>query len=224
MRSVLLLLLSIGSLIPDPGSLIGAPGSRIRDPGSTIRDTGFGIRDERFAIRDEGFGMSDSGFGIQGSVVIDRIMAVVSGQPITLSDVSAARQFGLVSVPAGTADPIAYTLDRLIERTLILAEVERFQPPEPDPIEITIRVDELERRAGSGAALEQALSVVGMARDQLRRYFRDDLRITTYLHQRFGGTTADAQRQAAIKTWISELKRRAEVGILYGAKDGRVSK
>ena len=42
-------------------------------------------------------------------------MAVVSGQPITLSDVTAARQFGLVLAPAGTADPIAYTLDRLIE-------------------------------------------------------------------------------------------------------------
>lgn len=147
--------------------------------------------------------------------VIDRIMAVVSGQPITLSDVTAARQFGLVEAPAGTADPIAYTLDRLIERTLVLAEVERFQPPEPDPVEMTLRIDELARRAGSAAAFEKALAVVGMTPDQLRRYFRDDLRITTYLNQRFGATTAEAERQAAIKAWVSELRKRAAVTVLY---------
>jgi hypothetical protein len=142
-------------------------------------------------------------------------MAVVTGQPITLSDVTAARQFALIPVPPGTPDPIAYTLDRLIERTLILAEVERFQPPEPDPIEMTVRIDELERRAGSAAAFEKALAVVGMTRDQLRRHFRNDLRITTYLHQRFGATTAEAERQAAIRTWTSELRKRAQVTVLY---------
>ena len=150
--------------------------------------------------------------------VIDRILAVVSGQPITLSDVTAARQFGLIQVPPGTPDPVAHTLDRLIERTLILAEVERFQPPEPDPVEMTLRIDELERRAGSAAAFEKALAIVGMARDQLRRHFRDDLRITTYLNQRFGATTAEAERQAAIKTWTSELKRRAEVTVLSSGR------
>jgi hypothetical protein len=142
-------------------------------------------------------------------------MAVVTGQPITLSDVTAARQFALIPVPPGTPDPIAYTLDRLIERTLILAEVERFQPPEPDPIEMTVRIDELERRAGSAAAFEKALAVVGMTRDQLRRHFRNDLRITTYLNQRFGATTAEAERQAAIRRWISELRKRAQVTVLY---------
>jgi hypothetical protein len=147
--------------------------------------------------------------------VIDRIMAVVTGQLVTLSDVTAARQFALIPVPPGTPDPIAYTIDRLIERTLILAEVERFQPPEPDPVEMTVRIDELERRAGSAAAFEQALAVVGMTRDQLRRHFRNDLRITTYLNQRFGATTAEAEREAAIRKWTSELRKRAQVTVLY---------
>ena len=199
MRSALVLLLSVGSLIPDPGSLIVDPGSRIG--GSRIRDYRSGI--------------SDSGLRIRDSDVIDRIMAVVSGQPITLSDVIAARQFGLVAVPTGTADATAYTLERLIERTLILAEVERFKPPEPDPIEMTLRIDELERRADSAAAFEKSLAVVGMTRDQLRRHFRDDLRITTYLNQRFGATTVEAERQTAIKVWTSELRKRAEVTVLY---------
>ena len=94
--------------------------------------------------------------------VIDRLMAVVDGQLITLSDVTAALQFHLVEPPPGTADPVAYTVDRLVERTLVLAEVDRFQPPEPDPIEITIRIDEFERRAGSPAAFDKMLAMTGM--------------------------------------------------------------
>jgi hypothetical protein len=150
--------------------------------------------------------------------VIDRIMAVVSGQPITLSDVTAAIQFHLVEAPPGTPDPLAYAVDRLIERTLVLAEVERFQPPEPDPIEITTRIDALERRAGSTAAFEKLLAVTGMTRDQLRRYIRDDLRITTYLNQRFGANTPANEREAAIKAWASELRKRADVTVLSPVK------
>ena len=205
-----LLLINPLSLIAYPESLIPYPSSRIQEPQFRIRDSGLGIEDSGFGIRDEGSGIRDS-----ETDIIDRIMAVVAGQPITLSDVTAARQFGLVEAPAGTPDQVAYTLDRLIERTLILAEVERFQPPEPDPVEMTIRLDELERRAGSAAAFEKALAVVGLTRDRIRRHFRDDLRITTYLNQRFGATTAEAERQAAIKTWILELRKRAEVTVLY---------
>jgi hypothetical protein len=147
--------------------------------------------------------------------VIDRIMAVVGGQPITLSDVNAALQFRLVDVPAGTPDPLKYALDRLIERTLILLEVERFQPPEPDPIEITMRLDEIERRFGSPAPFEKALAVTGTTRERLRRYLRNDLRITTYLNQRFGANTDPAERRTAITTWLGELRKRADVTLLY---------
>jgi hypothetical protein len=152
--------------------------------------------------------------GAASADVIDRILAVVAGQPILLSDVTAARQFQLVEVPAGAADPIAYTVERLIDRTVMLAEVERYQPPEPDPIEMTIRVDALERRAGSAAAFDRLLSITGTSRDELRRYLRNDLRITTYLNQRFGANTDAAEREAAIGTWLGELRKRAGVTIL----------
>jgi hypothetical protein len=147
--------------------------------------------------------------------VIDRIMAVVSGQPITLSEVNAALQFHLVEPPPGTRDPLAYALDRLLERTLMLSEVDRFQPPEPAPVEITVRVDAMERRAGSVAAFDKALSVTGTSREQLRRYIRDELRTTTYLNQRFGAETPAAERNTAIAAWLSDLRRRAEVTVQY---------
>src|SRR6185436_4581578 len=148
---------------------------------------------------------------------IDRIMAVVDGQLITLSDVTSALQFHLVDPPPGTADPVAYTVDRLLERTLVLAEVDRFQPPEPDPIEMTVRIDELERRAGSPAAFDKLLAMTGMTRDRLRRHIRDDLRITTYKNQRFGANTPPGERDTAIAQWAAELRRRASVTVLTNA-------
>jgi hypothetical protein len=154
-------------------------------------------------------------FGTQDSVTIDRIMAVVGGQPIMQSDVDAAIGFRLIEVPAGSADPRAAALDRMIERTLILAEVERFQPPEPAPVEIAVRVDEMERRAGSTAAFEKALAVTGLSREQLRRYVRDDLRIATYLNQRFVAVADPNERKAATAAWVAELRKRAEISVSY---------
>ena len=147
--------------------------------------------------------------------VIDRILAVVNGQPVTLSDVAAARQFHFVDVPPGTPDPTAYVLDRLIDRSLTLTEVDRFQPPEPDPIEITMRVDAMQERAGSAAAFEQELAVTGMTREQLRRVVRDSLRTTTYVNQRFGSILDPKERAAAIASWNADLRRRAQVTVLY---------
>jgi hypothetical protein len=147
--------------------------------------------------------------------VIDRILAVVASQPITLSDVAAARQFQLVDVPAGTADPTGYVLDRLIDRTLMLTEVDRFQPPEPDPVEITVRIDRMQARAGSAQEFERRLAMTGTTRDQLRRFVRDSLRIDTYLNQRFGTVLDPAERQTAIAGWIAELRRRAQLTVLY---------
>jgi len=141
-------------------------------------------------------------------------MAVVSSQPIVLTDVMAATEFRLVVVPPGTADPTGYVLDRLIRRQLILAEVERFQPPEPAPSEITVRIDAMEKRAGSPAAFDAALAVTGLTREQLRHYIRDDLRIETYLNERFPDRP-DVDRADAIDAWVAELRKRTEVILLY---------
>jgi hypothetical protein len=147
--------------------------------------------------------------------VIDRIMAVVGTQPITLSEVAAATEFQLVEVPAGAGDRTGYVLDRLIDRSLMLTEVDRFQPPEPDSIEITKRVDQMQARAGSAAAFESALAVTGTSREQLQRFVRDSLRMETYANQRFGSILDPVERSAAVAGWVSDLRRRAQITVLY---------
>ena len=149
------------------------------------------------------------------SDVIDRIMAVVGTQPITLSEVAAAAEFQLVPVPAGTKDPTGYALDRLIDRSLMLVEVDRFQPPEPDPTEIGSQIDRLQARFGSADGFEKALATTGTTREQLRRYVRDTLRLQIYVNQRFGTILDPVERAESTAAWVSELRRRAQIIVLY---------
>lgn len=151
--------------------------------------------------------------------IIDRVLAVVDGAVITLSDVTAALRFGFVQPPAG-ADPIRVALDRLIERQLVLREVERYGPAEPSPTAIDEAIAALRERFGGASQLEAALAQSGVTEELLRRRIRDDLRIRAYLDQRFAAVTSspdDERRRNAIADWIAGLRRRAEVTILYEA-------
>ena len=191
------------------------------------------------------------GFRSQAEV-IDRILATVGGGLVLQSDAVAVVRFGFVQVPAGR-ETLQWTLDRLIERRLMLIEVDRFGPPEPPLVEIDRRVQQIDERIGSGERLDAILRETGLSVEQLRLYVRDDLRIEAYIQQRFGATfqpnedeilayyrehpaefTRDGKlesfaqargaartaviaqlRAAAVRDWISGLRRRTEVNILY---------
>ena len=160
---------------------------------------------------------------VSAAEIIDRVAAVVDGQVITLSDVTAALRFGFVQPKAG-ADPIRSALDQLIERQLMLAEVERYGPPEPSAAAIDEAVAAVRARFGSPSQLATALAQSGLADDQLRRRIRDDLRIRSYLDQRFAaaGQAADPERrESLIRDWMAGLRRRADVTILYEPPDSR---
>lgn len=127
------------------------------------------------------------GTGVVRAEIIDRILAIVDGAPITQSDVFAAMRLGLVRL-AGAVDPLAVAVDRLVERRLTLMEVDRYAPPEPSEAGIEKRLAELRVAVPSLADFEKILAESGLTLDQLRRHVRDDLRIETYLRTRFGAT------------------------------------
>jgi hypothetical protein len=119
--------------------------------------------------------------------VIDRLLAVVDGQVITLSDVQGGTTLGLVEAgPA--ADPVGAVLDRLIERALMLAEVDRYQPPEPAEDQVAARLAGVRRRFPSETALKAALDASAFTEARLAEFVRNDLRIERYLEQRFPAT------------------------------------
>lgn len=144
--------------------------------------------------------------------ILDRVLAVVAGQLITLSDVTAARDLGLERAD-GAADPIRAILSKLIDRELILAEVDRYAPPEPSAAAVTEGAGQVRGRFPSAAAFDAALARSGIDERHLRETVRQELRIRAYLDQRF--LTAADRRQSSIEEWVSGLRRRVEVVDLY---------
>jgi len=119
------------------------------------------------------------------SEVIDRVLAIVGGAMITLTDVTAARDLGLIAVPAA-ADPVREILPRLIDRELILAEVDRYAPPEPSAEAVDAQMLTVRERFSSDEAFQTALTRSGINENHLRETLRQNLRIQAYLDQRFG--------------------------------------
>jgi hypothetical protein len=130
---------------------------------------------------------------------IDRVLAVVGGQVITLTDTQAALQFGLVETGPGQAgDPLRAVLDALISRQLILDEVNRFSAAEPDPAAVEKRLAAIRARFPSADAFNAACARTGTNSNTLRAIIRDNLRVEQYLKERFSGvvqpTEDDLQR------------------------------
>ena len=153
--------------------------------------------------------------------VIDRVVAVVGGQIITRSDVDAAAAFGLAS-----------NLQELIDRTLMLSEVRRVAPPDPAPPAVDARVARMRANFATPEAFVRALQLGGLDDAVLRAFAADDLRLSTYLEERFSGASqpteeevrqagesARAQltaehRQALVNAWLAELRRRIDITVL----------
>jgi peptidyl-prolyl cis-trans isomerase SurA len=161
-------------------------------------------------------------FGILTSVsaraqIIDRILAVVNGALILQSDVMMAVRLELAPAPAAS-DPIAAPLDALIERRLVLEEVDRYAPPDPTDADIDRRLAEVRGRAGAG--FEAILRETGISSDQLRRQVRDDLRMEAYLLQRFGAMQpSEEEIQQYYRDHQSDFMRNGAVRPLDEVRD-----
>jgi hypothetical protein len=87
--------------------------------------------------------------------------------------------------PDVSTDPTSAALQRLIDRRLMLLEIERYAPPEPPAAQVDGRVAAIEAGFKDALALEIALNQTAMSREELRRFIQDNLRIESYLEQRF---------------------------------------
>jgi hypothetical protein len=143
---------------------------------------------------------------------IDRVLAVVAGQLITLTDVTAAADLGL-QTSDGAADPVRAVLNKLIDRELVLAEVDRYAPAEPTTDAVSAEYLRVRQRFASTADFDAALARSGIDEQHLRETLRQDLRIRAYLDQRFSAT-AD-RRPNAVDEWMVGLRRRGGVVDLY---------
>lgn len=136
--------------------------------------------------------------------LIERTLAIVGGQAVTRSDVETARALGLAE---GTADEAT---EALVERALVLREVQRYSPPEPTAAAVDERMRELTATAGGAREFSRVLAQGGFTEARLRAWVRDDLRIASYLSQRFAavGTPAEEEVSAHFNAHRDEFERR----------------
>ena len=125
--------------------------------------------------------------------LLDRTLALVGGQPITLSDTRAAAALGLVdtSLSAPSGDVLA----QLITRELILREVQRYAPAAPSESAVEARLGEIRKRFTDAGAMTNVLEAHAFSEARLRAWVRDDLRTDAYLAQRFASASLPSDQE-----------------------------
>jgi len=135
--------------------------------------------------------------GTGNQELVDRTLALVGGQPITLSDARAALALGLVESGAGSPASIGEAVTRLIQRELMLREVQRYAPAAPSESAVDERLEKIRGRFPDAAAMNRVLEANGFRDARLRAWVRDDLRTEAYLAQRFASATVPADAEVA---------------------------
>jgi hypothetical protein len=145
--------------------------------------------------------------------LLDRVVASVNGAPITLTDLNAAVGLGVVQ-----GDMAAARL-QLIDRQLMLTEVARFAPPEPDPAAVEKEVAAL--KAHAGANLATLIVSTGLDEQRISDLARDTLRIRAYVDQRFG-TAIQVTDDEAERYYRENPQEFTRNGILIPFEDAAV--
>ncbi len=136
---------------------------------------------------------------------IDRLVAVVGGDPIFLSDVRQAEQLRLIdpdgvlaAVTADTNVPASQQpLERLINRRLVLAEAMRYLQPQPPSADVDRALEIWSARFASDAERDAAIdAAAGGSLAVVRAFLADSLRIDRYLDQRFIAAAQPTREEA----------------------------
>lgn len=115
--------------------------------------------------------------------VLDRIVATVGAQVITLSDARAAMALGLIA--DATQATLPTVIEKLVDRELMRAEIERYGVAAPAPEALEPRIDAVRKRFATPAAFDAALASHGLSEARFRAWIVDDWRIEHYIQQRF---------------------------------------
>lgn len=135
---------------------------------------------------------------------IDRLVAVVGGDPIFLSDLRQAEQLRLIdpegALAAVTADANParqQPLERLINRRLVLAEAARYLQAAPPIADVDRALERWSARFASAAERDAAIDrAAAGSRAVVRAFLADSLRIDRYLDQRFTAAAQPTREEA----------------------------
>jgi hypothetical protein len=121
---------------------------------------------------------------VRAAQVIDRVIAVVSGTVIMLSDARAALTLGLCD-PGSAKDPVQAAMRWLIDRQLVLDEAGKGERLAVDPAALRDALDRARGRFASDADYQRALAGLGLDDAGLQRLVRETLMARQYVDARF---------------------------------------
>ena len=133
---------------------------------------------------------------VQGQELLDRVVAQVNGDSITLSEVRVAVRLALIEVPSDV-DPVSAAVRALINRHLMVIEVDRFPPIEPELYILEREVERLRTTVGNSLDVEEFIRLNGLTGTEIYELARENLRIQAYLNQRFGTTVYVTEEEVA---------------------------
>jgi hypothetical protein len=141
--------------------------------------------------------------------VIDRVVARVGEDVIFSTDVKAALGLGVVTLN-GAVDPEQAAVEQLIDRRLMLTEILRGVPPEPDPEAIDAEVARM--RSYAATTLKSLMQANGFDERLLRLTARDTLRIQLYVDTRFPQlVVSESEAEQYFRAHPSAFRRNGEM-------------
>jgi len=159
----------------------------------------------------------------EGQVVVDRVVAIVNQEVITLSELQEAMAFYLRESrqprPQTEAEDRALlgrVLQRLIEHRLQVQEAAR-EKLEVTEEELRDAVEESVRRSGlPRAEFEQELRTQGLSWEAFRREIRDQLLVQRIVRRRVGGRVSVTD--AEVDTYLQANREKFEATLKYHAR------
>ena len=124
---------------------------------------------------------------VNGSVVVDRVVAVVNNDVITQSELRQAVAFNTALGGKGSGRQLEQeTREGLINGRLLLQEAYRLRFAEASEQEIAAEVDRLRQRLGSEDAYREFLARTGLTEERLARMLGDRLLIERFVEKKIG--------------------------------------
>jgi peptidyl-prolyl cis-trans isomerase SurA len=121
--------------------------------------------------------------GVARAEIVDRVVAVIDRDVITLSEAEQASEFR--ALRGQDALLLEDLVERLIESRLIEREVGRYPEEAVPEQQVDAAVDSLEASLPSPTAFSAALSARGLTEEELALLIRRQLTIQRYLESRF---------------------------------------
>jgi len=126
--------------------------------------------------------------------LVDRIVAIIDREVVTLSEAEQASEIARARTGAAAA-PLVSVVERLIESRLVEHEVERFTREPVSPELVDDALQEVRARFSSETAFLEMLARNGLSEEELRATLRRQIGVSQYLEQRFRPLTFVTEEQ-----------------------------